>query len=163
MLTDQMKIQDLFCATWRSKPSLNRSEIARALNHRSHRRWMLQYLEQKSELLRFNIVVALGIVVLWLRHHINYRVRQIESRAWFASPALAIEHARTAIQHHDPNVREDGLAVLVYFGDTSSLGLIRSLFEHSDPTTRYRAQLAARAIEREMPILFVSPAFTRLN
>lgn len=161
MLTDRMTIQDLFCATWRSKRSLSRSEIARALNHRSHRRWMLQYLEQKSELARFNIIVVFSIFLYWLRHHINFRVRRITSRAWLASPALAIEHARAALHDRDPFVREDGLAVLVYFGDAGSLSLIRSLFQHSDPPTRYRAQLAARAIERELPILFVSPAFVR--
>lgn len=159
MQPERMTIQDLFCATWRSNRSLNRSEITRALNHRSHRRWMVQYLEQKSGLSRFNITVIISIILFWFRHHINFRVRRIMSGAWLATPALAIEHARVALGHHDPFVREDGLAILAYFGDSSSLGLIRTLFEHSDPPTRYRAQLAARAIEREMPILFVSPGF----
>lgn len=161
MLTDRMTIQNLFCATWRSKRSLSRGEISRALNHRSHRRWMSQYLEQKSELSRFNLLGAFSIFFFWLRHHINFRVRQFMSGAWLTSPALAIEHARAALEHHDASVREDGLAVLVYFGDTSSLGLIRSLFHHSDPPTRYHAQLAVRAIENELPILFVSPALGR--
>ena len=161
MLTDRMTIQNLFCATWRSKRSLSRGEVARALNHRSHRRWMLQYLEQRSELARFNIIVVFSIFVFWLRHHSNFRVRQFMSWAWLASPALAIEHARAALKHHDPSVREDGLAILVYFGDARSLGLIRSLIQHSDPTTRFRAQLAIRAIERELPILFVSPTLAR--
>ena len=121
---------------------------------------MEQYLERKPELSRFNPNVVLSVLVLWLRHHINFRVRQILGQAWLATPALAIEHARAALQHPDPLVREDGLAVLAYFGDASSLSLIRSMFEHSDPPTRYRAQLAARAIEKEMPILFVSPGLT---
>ena len=77
------------------------------------------------------------------------------------SPSRAIEHARAALKHRDPSVREDGLAILAYFGDASSLSLIKSLFDHADPETRYRAQLAARAIEREMPILFVAPQFSR--
>ena len=80
---------------------------------------------------------------------------------WVATPALAIDHARAALQHHDGSVREDGLAVLAYFGDVSSLEAIRALFHHDDPQTRYRAQLAARAIERDMPILFVAPNFSR--
>lgn len=152
-------IKDLFCATWLSKRALKRREIARALNHRSHRRWMVQYLERKSELARLNLTVTLSIFVFWLKHHINFRARQILSGAWLSKPALAIEHARAALQHHDPAVREDGLAILAYFTDASSLDLIRSLFAHPDPQTRYRAQLAVRAIEREMPILFVSPNF----
>ena len=160
MQPDRMTLQDLFCATWRSKRALKRSEIIRALNHRSHRLWMEQYLQRKPELSRFNLVVIFSVFVLWLRHHINFRVRQIMGRAWLASPALAIEHAQAALQHHDPLVREDGLAVLAYFGDAGSLSLIRSMFEHADPPTRYRAQLAARAIERELPILFVSPGFS---
>ena len=161
MTSTRLFIQDLFCATWLSKRVPSRSEIARALNHRSHRRWMVEYLERKSELARLNLWVAISIVILWLKHHINYRVRQVLSGAWVAAPALAIEHARAALKHHDRAVREDGLAILAYFSDTSSLEKIRSLFEHSDPQTRYRAQLAARAIEREMPILFVAPNFSR--
>ena len=159
MLANVMTIQNFFCATWRSKHSLSRGEITRALNHRSHRRWMTQYLELKSQLSPLNFVVVFRIFVFWLRHHINFRVRQFMIRAWLTAPTLAIEHARVALQHHDPSVREDGLAVLVYFGDVCSLELIRSLFEHSDPGTRYHAQMAARAIERELPILFVSPTF----
>ncbi len=161
MTSTRLFVQDLFCATWLSKRVPSRSEIARALNHRSHRRWMVEYLERKSELARLNLWVAFSIVILWLKHHINYRARQVLSGAWVAAPTLAIEHARAALMHHDRSVREDGLAILAYFNDTSSLEKIRSLFEHSDPQTRYRAQLAARAIEREMPILFVAPNFSR--
>lgn len=161
MASARLFIQDLFCATWLSKRVPSRGEIARALNHRSHRRWMSQYLERKSELARLNLWVAMSIVPLWLKHHINFRVRQMMSGAWVATPALAIDHARAALQHHDGSVREDGLAVLAYFGDVSSLEAIRALFHHDDPQTRYRAQLAARAIERDMPILFVAPNFSR--
>ncbi len=161
MPSARVLIQDFFCATWSAKPTLSRSEIVRALNHRSHRRWMTDWLERKSELAHLNLVVAISIVILWLKHHINFRVRQITSGAWFAAPSRAIEHARAALQHQDRSVREDGLAILAYFGDASSLSQIKSLFDHSDPETRYRAQLAARAIEREMPILFVAPQFSR--
>lgn len=161
MQSNRILIQEFFCATWLSKRSLNRSEITRALNHRSHRRWMVEYLERKSELARLNVLVMFSVFVFWLKHHINFRVRQILSGAWLATPGLAIEHARAALQHNDRAVREDGLAVLAYFGDKSSLSLIRALFEHPDAETRYRAQMAVRAIEQEMPILFVSPYFSR--
>lgn len=161
MQSARIFIQDLFCATWSSKRALNRSEILRALNHRSHRRWMIDWLERKSELARLNMIAAVSVGILWLKHHINFRVRQVTSRAWMVSPSRAIEHARAALKHGDPSVREDGLAILAYFGDNSSLSLIKSLFNHADPETRYRAQLAARAIEREMPILFVAPQFSR--
>lgn len=154
-------IMDLFCASWLSKRALNRGEIARALNHRSHRHWMVQYLEHRSEIARLNLIVALQIAIYWLKHHANFRALQLLSGAWLAKPALAIDHARAALQHHDATVREDGLAILAYFGDASSLDLIRCLFDHPDPDTRYRAQLAMRAIEKEMPILFVSPNFVR--
>lgn len=150
-------MRNFFCATWRSKRSLNRAEISRALNFRSHRRWMVHYLACRSELLRLNIFVAVLVFLCWLEHCLNFRIRQSMSKAWLSNPALAIDHARRALLHHDPFVREDGLAILVYFGDTGSLGLIRNLFEHPDLPTRYRAQMAVRAIEREMPILFVWP------
>lgn len=161
MATMRLLLQDFFCATWLTKRSLNRSELTRALNHRSHRHWMMQYQAHKAELARLNLIVAFSVFVFWLKHHINFRVRQILSGAWLATPGLAIEHARAALEHHDPNVREDGLAVLAYFGETSSLPRIRALFHHADPQTRHRAQLAARAIERGLPILFVWPTFHR--
>ncbi|MEL6728675.1 MAG: hypothetical protein AAFP81_13465 [Pseudomonadota bacterium] len=161
MASARLFVQDMFCATWLSKAVPTRSEIARALNHRSHRRWMAQYLERKSELAKLNLWVAMSIVPLWLKHHINFRMRQMMNGAWAATPALAIDHARAALKHHDRSVREDGLAILAYFGDAPSLEPIRALFDHTDPQTRYRAQLAARAIEREMPILFVAPNFNR--
>ncbi|MEO1303875.1 MAG: hypothetical protein AAFV37_02775 [Pseudomonadota bacterium] len=161
MHSARLLIQDIFCANWLSKRSLSRMEISRALNHRSHRRWMVEYLERKSELARLNLIVALSLIVYWLKHHINFRSRQVLNGAWLATPALAIDHARAALKHYDAAVREDGLAILAYFGDRSSLDLIRSLFKHADPETRQRAHLAARAIEREMPILFVAPSFSR--
>jgi hypothetical protein len=161
MHSTRVSIQEFFCATWSSKRALSRSEIMRALNHRSHRRWMIDWLERKSELARLNIIAMVSVGILWLKHHINFRVRQVTSHAWMISPSRAIDHARAALQHNDRSVREDGLAILAYFGDVSSLNLIKSLFEHADPETRYRAQLAARAIEREMPILFVAPQFSR--
>ena len=68
---------------------------------------------------------------------------------------------RSSIKSYRGPGLEDGLAILAYFGDASSLNLIKSLFDHADPQTRYRAQLAARAIEREMPILFVAPHYSR--
>jgi hypothetical protein len=161
MQMTKMLIQDFFCATWLPRRALTRSEISRALNYRSHRHWMRQYRELRAELLRLNLVVAVSVSILWLKHHVNFRVRQILSKAWIATPTLAIEHARSALQHGDRAVREDGLAVLAYFGDTASLDLIRSLYQHPDPQTRHCAQLAVRAIERDMPILFVSPGSAR--
>ncbi len=161
MLAKRVFIQDLFCATWLLRRSLSRSELTRALNHRSHRRWMAEYLERKPELGHWNLLVVFGVFVSWIKHHINFRVRRVLSGAWLAKPAHAIEHARAALAHHDPAVREDGLAVLAYFGDTDSLSLIRPLMDHADPETRYRAQMAARAIEQDMPILFVAPHFNQ--
>lgn len=161
MQSVRMRVQDIFCATWVSDRVPSRIELSRALNHRSHRRWMVAYLERKSELARLNVVAFFSLFILWLRHHINFRMRQVLSGAWLAAPAQAIEHARAALQHPDPAVREDGLAILAYFGDATSLRLIRPLFDHSDPLTRSRAHLAVRAIERQLPILFVSPGFTR--
>ena len=158
MNSTRLAIQDFFCATWLSKRALNRCELTRALNHRSHRQWLVAYIERKPELTRFNLMVALSIVLIWLNHHINYRVRQVMAKAWLTRPALAIDHARAALDHHDPMIREDGLAVLAYFGDANSLSKIHSLRSHPNPQTRYRATLAARAIERDMPILFVAPA-----
>lgn len=159
MRSTRSYIQDLFCATWSSKRTLNRDEVTRALNHRSHRQWMVRYLERKSQLAQLNLIVWFSLVVLWLRHHVNFRARQITSPAWLSAPTQAIEHARYALLHHDRAVREDGLAILAYFEDTNSLSLIRSLFNHQDPQTRYRAQLAARAIQQRNPLLFVCPSF----
>ncbi|MEL6860637.1 MAG: hypothetical protein AAGL11_02280 [Pseudomonadota bacterium] len=122
---------------------------------------MAEYLERKPDLRHWNLLVWFGVFLAWVKHHINFRGRQVLSGAWLAKPALAIEHARAALAHHDPAVREDGLAVLSYFGDVNSLNLVRSLTTHADPQTRYRAQLAARAIEQEMPILFVAPHFNQ--
>ena len=154
-------ISDFFCATWLLRRSLTRSEISRALNHRSHRRWMAEYLERKSELAHLNPIGLLSVCLSWVKHFVHFRVRQILSGAWLAKPSLAIEHARAALAHHDPAVREDGLAVLAYFGDAESLSLIQALLDHTDPQTRYRAQMAARAIEQQMPILFVAPHFNQ--
>lgn len=154
-------IQDVFCATWTSQRKLNRDELTRALNHRSHREWMLRYLDRKSKLARLNLRVWLSFLMDWCEHHMNFRMRRALSGAWLDKPAQALEHARQALRHESRDVREDGLAILAYFEDTSSLVLIRSLFDHTDPETRIRAQLAARAIQARDPILFVAPQFSR--
>lgn len=150
-------LQEFFCATWSSRRTLNRDELTRALNHRSHRQWMIRYLDRKSKLAQLNLLVLLSLLIDWCEHHMNFRTRRSLSVAWLSSPAHALEHARQALFHDERDVREDGLAILAYFEDVGSLPLIKSLFEHPDPQTRYNAQLAARAIQDENPILFVAP------
>lgn len=150
-------LQEFFCATWSSRRTLNRDELTRALNHRSHRQWMIRYLDRKSKLAQLNLLVLLSLLIDWCEHHMNFRTRRSLSVAWLSSPAHALEHARQALFHEERDVREDGLAILAYFEDVGSLALIKSLFEHPDPQTRYNAQLAARAIQDENPILFVAP------
>ncbi|MEL7110886.1 MAG: hypothetical protein AAGL99_16610 [Pseudomonadota bacterium] len=154
-------IQDVFCATWTSRRKLSRDELTRALNHRSHREWMVRYLDRKSKLARLNLRVWFSFLMDWCEHHMNFRTRRALSQAWLTAPAQALEHARQALQHESREVREDGLAILAYFEDASSLRQIRSLFDHTDPETRIRAHLAARAIEAGDPILFVAPYFSR--
>ena len=150
-------LQEFFCATWSSRRTLNRDELTRALNHRSHRQWMIRYLDRKSKLAQLNLLVLLSLLIDWCEHHMNFRTRRSLSVAWLSSPAHALEHARQALFHKERDVREDGLAILAYFEDVGSLSLIRSLFDHPDPQTRYNAQLAARAIQDKRPILFVAP------
>ena len=150
-------LQDFFCATWSSRRKLNRGELSRALNHRSHRQWMIRYLERKSKLAQLNLLGLLSLLIDWCEHHMNFRTRRSLSVAWLSSPAHALEHARQALFHEERDVREDGLAILAYFEDVGSLNVVRSLFDHQDPQTRYSAQLAARAIQEKCPIIFVAP------
>ena len=161
MLAVRHHIQDFFCATWTTRRKLNRGELTRALNHRCHREWMVRYLERKSMLARLNLRVWVSFLIYWCEHHMNFRTRQTLNQAWLSAPKQALDHARQALQHEARDVREDGLAILAYFEDVSSLPLIRSLFDHPDPQTRYSAQLAARAILAHEPILFVAPQFSR--
>ncbi|MEO1189625.1 MAG: hypothetical protein AAFW60_11180 [Pseudomonadota bacterium] len=161
MLAVRQYIQEIFCATWSTRRKLNRDELTRALNHRSHRRWMVRYLERKSNLARLNLVVWFSFIVDWCEHHMNLRTKRTLNKAWLSAPKQALEHARQALRHDSRDVREDGLAILAYFEDVSSLSLIRSLFNHKDPHTRYQAQLAARAIEQKHPLIFVAPSFAR--
>ena len=68
-------LQEFFCATWSSRRTLNRDELTRALNHRSHRQWMSRHLDRKSKLAQLNLLDLLSLLIDWCENHINFSTR----------------------------------------------------------------------------------------